>query len=90
MIPVKNRAKTIKDAIKSALAQKTDFKYNIIVVDNHSTDGTNISSTLLRLMGLGLLGSGISDFFVAHAYPDQPWSSKAFASGSTLDRSSLA
>jgi len=40
IIPVKNRAKTIKDAIESALAQKTDFNYNIIVVDNHSTDGT--------------------------------------------------
>ena len=40
IIPVKNRAKTIKDAIKSALAQKTDFNYNLIVVDNHSTDGT--------------------------------------------------
>ena len=40
IIPVKNRAKTIKDAVGSALAQKTDFNYNIIVVDNHSTDGT--------------------------------------------------
>jgi len=40
IIPVKNRAKTIKDAVRSALAQKTDFNYNIIVVDNHSSDGT--------------------------------------------------
>jgi len=40
IIPVKNRAKTIKDAVKSALAQKADFNYNVIVVDNHSTDGT--------------------------------------------------
>jgi glycosyltransferase involved in cell wall biosynthesis len=40
IIPVKNRVKTIKDAIDSALVQKTDFIYNIIVVDNHSTDGT--------------------------------------------------
>ncbi len=40
IISVKNRAKTIKDAVGSALAQKTDFNYNIIVVDNHSTDGT--------------------------------------------------
>jgi len=40
VIPVKNRARTIGDAIKSALCQKTDFNYNLIVVDNHSTDGT--------------------------------------------------
>jgi len=40
IIPVKNRVNTIGDAISSALSQKTDFSYNIIVVDNHSTDGT--------------------------------------------------
>ena len=40
IIPVKNRIKTIGDAVKSALKQKTDFSFNIIVVDNHSTDGT--------------------------------------------------
>jgi glycosyltransferase involved in cell wall biosynthesis len=40
IIPVLNRKKTIKDAIQSALAQKTNFNFNIIVVDNHSTDGT--------------------------------------------------
>lgn len=40
IIPVFNRVKTICDAIQSALNQKTDFPYNVIVVDNHSTDGT--------------------------------------------------
>jgi len=40
IIPVKNRKSTIADAVKSALTQKTDFPFNIIVVDNHSTDGT--------------------------------------------------
>ncbi|MEG8947905.1 glycosyltransferase family 2 protein [Rosettibacter firmus] len=40
IIPVKNRAKTIVDAVNSALNQKTNFKYNVIVVDNYSTDGT--------------------------------------------------
>ena len=40
IIPVKNRAKTVEDAIMSAMSQKTKFDYNIIVVDNHSTDGT--------------------------------------------------
>lgn len=40
IIPVRNRVKTIADAVNSALSQKTDFPYNVIVVDNHSTDGT--------------------------------------------------
>ena len=40
IIPVYNREKTICDAVNSALGQKTSFKYNVIVVDNHSTDGT--------------------------------------------------
>ena len=40
IIPVKNRVKTIKDAVESVLKQKTDFKFNLIVVDNHSSDGT--------------------------------------------------
>ena len=40
LIPVRNRIKTIKDAIESVLKQKTDFAFNLIVVDNHSTDGT--------------------------------------------------
>ena len=40
IIPVFNRIRTVKDAVLSALSQKCDFKYNVIVVDNHSTDGT--------------------------------------------------
>jgi hypothetical protein len=40
IIPVKDRAKTISDSVNSALQQKTDFNFNVIVVDNHSTDGT--------------------------------------------------
>ncbi len=40
VIPVKNRVNTISDAIQSVLAQKTTFSFNLIVVDNHSTDGT--------------------------------------------------
>ena len=40
IIPVKNRVKTIGDAINSVLSQKTGFKFNLIVVDNYSTDGT--------------------------------------------------
>lgn len=40
IIPVKNRARTIADAVHSALSQETDFPFNILVVDNYSTDGT--------------------------------------------------
>ena len=40
IIPVKNRVNTIKDAVESALRQETKFAFNIIVVDNHSNDGT--------------------------------------------------
>ena len=40
VIPCRNRVRTIGDAIRSALDQKTDFKYNVIVVDDNSTDGT--------------------------------------------------
>ena len=41
IIPVRNRVRTIRDAIKSVLSQKTDFPYNLIIIDNHSTDGTS-------------------------------------------------
>ena len=40
IIPVKNREKTIADAIQSAIFQHTNFEFNVIVVDNHSTDKT--------------------------------------------------
>ncbi|MCQ2095277.1 MAG: DUF4922 domain-containing protein [Bacteroidaceae bacterium] len=40
VIPVRNRRKTIDDAVMSALSQKAGFRFNIIVVDNHSDDGT--------------------------------------------------
>ena len=41
IIPVRNREKTIADAIRSALKQETRFPFNVIVVNNHSTDGTH-------------------------------------------------
>ena len=40
MIPVRNRIRTIRDAIDSVLRQKANFKFNLMVVDNFSTDGT--------------------------------------------------
>lgn len=40
VIPVRNRVKTVIDAVNSALSQQAPFAFNVIVVDNHSTDGT--------------------------------------------------
>jgi len=49
VIPVRNRKGTITEAVKSALSQRTDLPFNVIVVDNYSTDGTTvILSSLAR------------------------------------------
>jgi hypothetical protein len=42
VIPVRNRERTIAEAVKSVLMQKTSFPFNLIVVNNHSTDGTTV------------------------------------------------
>jgi len=47
VIPVRNRAATIGDAVRSAIAQETDFSFNVLVIDNHSTDGTTQAVALL-------------------------------------------
>lgn len=54
IIPVRNRFGTVADAVKSALSQETDFPFNVIVVDNHSTDGTTgvLSGLAGRYAGL--------------------------------------
>ena len=59
IIPVYNREKTICDAVNSALSQKTSFNYNVIVVDNHSTDKT---TELLR---------GFHDERLVHIIPER-------------------
>ena len=41
IIPVRNRARTINEAIRSVLEQETSFPFNLIIIDNHSTDGTS-------------------------------------------------
>lgn len=40
IIPVRNRERTVGDAVRSALSQKAGFRFNVIVIDNHSTDAT--------------------------------------------------
>lgn len=55
IIPVKNRIKTIRDAVLSALSQRTDFAFNLIVADNHSTDGTTDVLHKLSLQHPGLV-----------------------------------
>lgn len=59
VIPVRNRKGTIADAVKSAVSQETDFPFNVLVVDNHSSDGT--SEVLSRLAA--------SDHRVCHLVP---------------------
>lgn len=57
VIPVRNRERTVGDAVKSVLRQRADFAFNVIVVDNHSTDRT---SEIVR---------GIVDRRVIHLVP---------------------
>lgn len=61
IIPVRNRAKTIADAVKSVLNQKTNFEFNILIVDNHSEDGT---TEILRELA-------VSDSRVKHIVPQR-------------------
>ena len=61
VIPVRNREKTIEDAVRSVLMQETAFPINLIVVDNHSTDKT---TAILR-------GIASSDQRLIHLTPDR-------------------
>jgi hypothetical protein len=59
VIPVRNRERTILDAVQSALGQETGFAFNVIVVDNHSSDRT------------GEILSGVSDSRLVHMVPQR-------------------
>ena len=61
VIPVYNRVRTVGDAIRSALAQQLEVPFNVIVVDNHSTDGT--TDVVARLAA--------ADGRVIHLIPDE-------------------
>ncbi len=61
IIPVKNRVKTIGDAINSVLQQETSFNFNLIIVDNHSDDGTTEA----------IEGFKVIDKRVIHLIPDR-------------------
>jgi glycosyltransferase involved in cell wall biosynthesis len=61
IIPVRNRARTVGEAVASALRQQAPFAFNVIIVDNHSTDGT---TDLLRTIAAG-------DERVVHVIPDR-------------------
>jgi hypothetical protein len=49
IIPVRNRATTIEEAVRSVFQQKAGFRFNLLIIDNHSTDGT--TEILARLAG---------------------------------------
>jgi hypothetical protein len=59
VVPVKNRERTVLDAVQSALNQKTDFAFNVIVVNNHSTDRT------------GAILRGVADPRLVHIVPER-------------------
>jgi hypothetical protein len=98
IIPVRNRERTITDAVNSALSQQTTFEFNVIVVDNHSTDRTSeilqeIKSRDSRLIhlkpsrkDLGIGGCWNEAIYSAHCgeYAVQLDSDDLYSDGHTL------
>ncbi|NCB07902.1 MAG: glycosyltransferase family 2 protein [Bacteroidia bacterium] len=99
IIPVKNRLKTITDAVNSVLNQKTNFSFNLIVVDNYSNDGTTeilseyaAKGKLLHLVperkDLGIGGCWNEAVFSPHCgkFAVQLDSDDLYSSGNTLQK----
>jgi hypothetical protein len=72
VIPVRNRKETISDAVTSALSQDADFPFNVIVVDNHSTDGTTavLSSLAGRYPAIRHIVPGRTDLGIGGCWND--------------------
>ena len=68
IIPVRNRERTIEDAIRSALEQETSFSFNVIVIDNHSTDGT---TEKIRQIAKSLPLGGDGEGSLIHIIPER-------------------
>jgi Glycosyl transferase family 2 len=98
IIPVRNRERTINDAVQSALSQVTDFPFNVIVVDNHSTDRTTqilkktADSRLVHLipdrqdLGIGGCWNAALTSQACGRYAVQLDSDDLYSSGHTLSR----
>jgi len=76
VIPVLNRAQTIADAVQSALSQAANFPFNVIVVDNHSTDGTAavLSDLARRYPTLKHIGPERSDLAIGGCWNEALYS----------------
>ncbi|HZO80546.1 MAG TPA: glycosyltransferase family 2 protein [Candidatus Binataceae bacterium] len=98
VIPVRNRERTIRDAINSVLSQRTDFEFNVIVVDNHSTDRTTeilrslrdsrLKHIIPKRRGLGIGGCWNEAIYSEHCgkYAIQLDSDDLYATDGALSR----
>jgi glycosyltransferase involved in cell wall biosynthesis len=91
VIPVRNRERTIKDAVNSALSQRVPFEFNVIVVDNHSTDRTTeiLQEIALRDYRLIHLKPARSDLGIGGCWNEAIYSSHCGEHAVQLDSDDL-